>query len=63
MTCPHITEDYAQRVRRTGTPESTGLAVTIITQEESPQFRAVRDYMQSPLELVPLPGFEGRRGL
>ncbi len=55
---PHVAEDYAQRARRTGTPEQVGLAVTIITQEESPQFRAVRDYMQCPLELVPLPGFE-----
>ena len=55
---PHVAEDYAQRARRTGTPEQAGLAVTIITQEESPQFRAVRDYMQCPLELVPLPGFE-----
>lgn len=55
---PHIAEDYAQRVRRTGTPESIGLAVTIITQEESPQFRAVRDHMQCRLDLVPLAGFE-----
>ena len=55
---PHVAEDYALRASRTGTPEQAGLAVTIITQEESPQFRAVRDYMQCPLELVPLPGFE-----
>jgi superfamily II DNA/RNA helicase len=58
LDLPHVAEDYAQRARRTGTPEQVGLAVTIITQEESPQFRAVRDYMQCPLELVPLPGFE-----
>jgi ATP-dependent RNA helicase RhlE len=55
---PHITEDYTQRVSRTGSEQTAGLAITLITQEESPQFRAVRDQLRYPLELVPLPGFE-----
>ena len=55
---PHITEDYVQRVRRTGSAELPGLAITIITQEESPQFRTVRDLLKYPLELSQLPGFE-----
>jgi superfamily II DNA/RNA helicase len=55
---PHITEDYAQRIARTGSAQVPGLAITLITQEESPQFRAVRDLLQYPLELVPLEGFE-----
>ena len=55
---PHIAEDYAQRVCRTGNADAPGLAVTIITQEESPQFRAVRDQLKYALEVVPLAGFE-----
>jgi hypothetical protein len=55
---PHITEDYTQRILRTGSAQAPGLAITLITQEESPQFRAVRDLLQYPLELVPLDGFE-----
>jgi hypothetical protein len=55
---PHITEDYVQRISRTGAAEVPGLAITIITQEESPQFRAVRDLLKFPLELRQLAGFE-----
>ncbi len=55
---PHITEDYTQRIARTGSAQAPGLAITLITQEESPQFRAVRDLLQYPLELAPLDGFE-----
>jgi|GEM_PF-1850699 len=56
---PHIAEDYTLRVLRTGTAHTPGLAITIITQEESVQFRAMRDLLQSPIELLPLAGFEG----
>lgn len=55
---PHIAEDYPQRTCRTGSSEAAGLAISIITQEESPQFRAVRDLIGCPIELIPLAGFE-----
>jgi len=55
---PHIAEDYLLRVARTGSAAQEGLALSIITQEESPQFRGVRALLQSEIEVQPLPGFE-----
>jgi superfamily II DNA/RNA helicase len=55
---PHIPEDYVQRVLRTGSAEQPGLSLTLITQEESPQYRGVRDLLSQLIDLAPLPGFE-----
>jgi hypothetical protein len=56
---PYVAEDYLQRIARTGgSAAAPGLAISIITQEESQQFRAVRDLINAPIELTTLEGFE-----
>ncbi len=55
---PHIPDDYVQRVLRTGSADQAGLSLTLITQEESPQYRGVRDLLSQLIDLSPLPGFE-----
>lgn len=55
---PHVADDYVQRVLRCGSAEAPGQSLVLITQEEAPQFRGVRDLLPQPLELVVLPGFE-----
>ncbi|MCE7931363.1 MAG: hypothetical protein DYH17_08310, partial [Xanthomonadales bacterium PRO6] len=55
---PHVADDYVQRVLRCGGEGATGLSLVLITQEEAPQFRSVRDLLAQPLEVVPLAGFE-----
>lgn len=54
---PHVPEDYVQRVLRCGSADTAGLSLVLITQEEAPQFRSVRDSLTQPLELVELPAF------
>ena len=55
---PHIADDYVQRVARAANGPETGLALSLITQEESPQFRAVRGLLAGEIELLSLTGFE-----
>lgn len=55
---PHVAEDYVQRVLRCGGEGVPGLSLVLITQEEAPQFRGVRDLLAQPLEVLALAGFE-----
>lgn len=52
---PHVAEDYVARISRL---RAEGSALTLITQEESPQFRAVRARVGDALMLETVPGFE-----
>lgn len=52
---PHVAEDYVARIARLA---ADGRALTLITQEESPQFRAVRARVGEALVLETVPGFE-----
>lgn len=55
---PHIADDYVQRLSRVTQVPVPGRAVSIITQEESPQYRAVRALVADEIELMNLAGFE-----
>ncbi len=55
---PYVAEDYLQRVGRALQQDGSGISLSLITQEESPQFRAVRDLLPAPMHIEVLAGFE-----
>lgn len=55
---PYVAEDYLQRVGRALHQDGSGVSLSLITQEESPQFRAVRDLLPIPMQILVLEGFE-----
>lgn len=55
---PYVAEDYLQRVGRALQQDGSGVSLSLITQEESPQLRAVRDLLPAPMQIVALDGFE-----
>ncbi len=55
---PMVAEDYIHRIGRTGRAGATGLAISLVSQEETGLLRDIQKLLKEPLEMVPVAGFE-----
>jgi ATP-dependent RNA helicase RhlE len=55
---PMVAEDYVHRIGRTGRAGANGLAISLVSQEETGLLRDIQKLLKEPLEMVPVPGFE-----
>ncbi|HEU0277504.1 MAG TPA: DEAD/DEAH box helicase [Rhodanobacteraceae bacterium] len=55
---PMVAEDYVHRIGRTGRAGAAGLAISLVSQEETGLLRDIQRLLKEPLEVVPMPGFE-----
>ncbi len=54
---PHVPEDFIQRIARTGTDELSGQAISLVSQEEQQQLRAIEELVGAEYRVEPLEGF------
>ncbi len=54
---PYAAEDFIYRIARTG-GDGDGLAITLVTQDDTPQYRDVQQLLGGKLDPQPLEGFE-----
>lgn len=52
---PNDAEDYIHRIGRTARADSTGVALTLINQDDMPKFKKIEDLIESEVMKVPLP--------
>ena len=55
---PHNAEDYIHRIGRTGRAGETGLAVTLMSQDEAPLLQAIEKLLDTRLTAQWYPGYE-----
>ncbi len=55
---PLVAEDYIHRVGRTGRAGAAGRAISLVTASERPLLRDIQRLLSTPLEPVPVAGFE-----
>ena len=60
---PMVAEDYVHRIGRTGRAGSSGLAVSLVSQEESSLLRDIQRLLKQDIAIVPVAGFEPARPL
>ncbi|HET8898363.1 MAG TPA: DEAD/DEAH box helicase [Rhodanobacteraceae bacterium] len=54
---PMVAEDYVHRIGRTGRAGANGLAVSLVSQEESALLRAIQKLLKQDIEIAPVAGF------
>lgn len=54
---PYVAEDYVHRIGRTGRAGISGLAVSLVSEDEAKQLRAIERVIGSKLESKIIPGF------
>lgn len=54
---PFTPEDYVHRIGRTGRAGSTGIAISLVAEEEEKQLRGISKLIDKPLKAQPLEGF------
>lgn len=59
---PHVAEDYVHRIGRTGRASSTGTAVSLLADEETPLLRAIEKLIKTSIPRDLVPGFEPKIG-
>jgi ATP-dependent RNA helicase RhlE len=59
---PLVAEDYVHRVGRTGRAGATGRALSLVTPADRPLVHAIQRLLRTPLECVPVAGFEPAAG-
>lgn len=57
---PRQAEDYVHRIGRTGRAGRTGIAVTLLNQDERGLMRTIERYTGNPIEVATIPGLEPR---
>ncbi len=55
---PMVATDYVHRIGRTGRAGASGLAISLVSQEEADLLRDIQKILKDPIEMVPVEGFE-----
>ncbi|HEX5306441.1 MAG TPA: DEAD/DEAH box helicase, partial [Dyella sp.] len=55
---PMVAEDYVHRIGRTGRAGAEGLAVSLVSHDESGLLRDIRQLVKQDIAITPMPGFE-----
>ena len=55
---PHVPEDYIHRIGRTGRAGASGLAVSLVCQDEHTLLRGIERLLGHPIHRETIPGFE-----
>ncbi|MFA7442989.1 MAG: DEAD/DEAH box helicase, partial [Lysobacteraceae bacterium] len=63
LDLPNVPEDYVHRIGRTGRAGAEGLAISLVSSEESEQLRAIERLLDSAIEKVEVEGFIPTRPL
>lgn len=57
---PHDSEDYVHRIGRTARAQSTGVAITFITERDQRSFKRIEDFLGKEIFKTPLPPHLGK---
>lgn len=60
---PMVATDYVHRIGRTGRAGSSGLAISLVSQEEADLLRDIQKILKDPIDMVPVEGFEPEQPL
>jgi len=60
---PMVAEDYVHRIGRTGRAGAEGLAVSLVTHEETRLLRDIRRMLKQDIAIANVPGYEPERAL
>ena len=52
---PNDAEDYVHRVGRTARAETTGIAITLVNEEEQRKFKAIEQLIEMEIRKMPTP--------
>ncbi|RAP58285.1 DEAD/DEAH box helicase [Oleiagrimonas sp. MCCC 1A03011] len=55
---PMVAEDYVHRIGRTGRAGASGLAVSLVSHEESGLLRDIKKLLKDEIDIAPMEGFE-----
>jgi ATP-dependent RNA helicase RhlE len=55
---PNVPEDYVHRIGRTGRAGATGIAVSLVAQDESGLLKDIEKVLRKPIPQLPLPHFK-----
>ena len=55
---PMVAEDYVHRIGRTGRAGASGLAVSLVSHEESGLLRDIKRLLNDDIDIAPMDGFE-----
>jgi len=56
---PNDAEDYVHRIGRTARADTTGVALTLISQKDQRRFKDIEDLIEMEVKKIPLPSFLG----
>ena len=54
---PNVPEDYVHRIGRTGRAGATGIAVSLVAQDEAGLLKDIEKVLRKPIPQLPLPHF------
>jgi len=60
---PNDAEDYVHRIGRTARADTTGVALTLISQKDQRRFKDIEDLIEMEVKKIPLPSFLGEAPL
>ncbi len=60
---PNDAEDYVHRIGRTARADTTGVALTLISQKDQRRFKDIEDLIEMDVKKIPLPAFLGEAPL
>lgn len=60
---PMVAADYVHRIGRTGRAGATGLAISLVSQEETGLLKDIQKILKDPIDLVPVAGYEPEQPL
>ncbi|HET7664241.1 MAG TPA: DEAD/DEAH box helicase [Rhodanobacteraceae bacterium] len=55
---PMVAEDYVHRIGRTGRAGANGLAISLVSHEETGLLRDIQKILKDPIEIRPMAGYE-----
>ncbi len=60
---PMVAADYVHRIGRTGRAGASGLAISLVSHEETGLLKDIQKILKDPLEIVPVEGYEPEQPL